>query len=73
VTRCKPDNEFQNIFQLTKAPSKDTYPPCKVGDFKAELLGLGVTISFTAPGEDKDSGTGKTRTGDRDIPSRVFH
>ena len=39
-------------------PTTDIYPPSKVTDLKVELLESTVRISFTAPGEDLDDGTG---------------
>ena len=36
----------------------DILPPNRVTDLKASLLGLSVAISFTAPGDDNNQGTG---------------
>ena len=36
----------------------DIYPPNEVTDLNAELLGSAIQISFTAPGDDLDSGKG---------------
>jgi hypothetical protein len=44
---------------LKNVPTSDTYPPIKVADFKAEVSQTGINISFTAPGDDFDEGTGE--------------
>lgn len=42
-------------------PTADLYPPCKIRDLDATLTNNGdnVLLSWTAPGDDLDSGTGK--------------
>ena len=52
-----------NSTQITNVPTTDIYPPSKVTDLKVELLESTVRLSFTAPGEDLDDGTGTIGVG----------
>jgi hypothetical protein len=54
----------ENLSSPTSSPYQlvvDIYPPNRVDTFTAKLNTATVTISFTAPGDDPNKGTGNNR------------
>lgn len=47
-------------FIVTEVPpaGEDVYPPCRITDFAAAMENDTVMLSWTAPGDDLDEGTG---------------